>query len=162
MVIHGLIMVELTGRDNRKPVLTLCLGMSGSCKYNAAKPQSFLHMEKSDFCFLTLVSYQWVFGPSYFVEYLTRELPCTKSPETVCVLQLPDSPVSIPECLHNLRFVFTDHLYVLLNTNCVWGVMHETLFFPSRSNWLFRDCAGPGAIIFDCKCNFHQQCYVFA
>lgn len=90
-------------RDNRQLVLTVTLKMHGFCKYNAAKPESFLHMGRFDFYFSTLISYQWVFGPSYFVEYLINELPCNKSQASSCALQPPDSVVSIPKCLHNLR-----------------------------------------------------------
>ncbi|KAM9224918.1 fetuin-B [Dugong dugon] len=36
-------------------------------------------------------SQQWVFGPAYFVEYLIKESPCTKSQASSCSLQLSDS-----------------------------------------------------------------------
>ncbi|XP_032262069.1 fetuin-B isoform X1 [Phoca vitulina] len=45
---------------------------------------------------VTHASSQWVFGPSYFVEYLIRELPCTKSQASSCALQPHDSePVGL-------------------------------------------------------------------
>lgn len=90
-------------RDNRRPVLTMTRRMYGFYKYNAAKPQLFLYIQSFDFYFSTLISYQWMFGLSYFVDYLIKESPC-------CGLQPTVSGVSIPECLHNLRFVFQDHL----------------------------------------------------
>lgn len=83
-------------------------GMNGFCKYNVAKPQLFLYIERFDFYFSTFVSYQWMFGLSYFVEYLIKESPCTEA--TICGYQPTDSRVSIPERLYNLRFVFLDHL----------------------------------------------------
>uniref|UniRef100_G1L2H0 Fetuin B n=1 Tax=Ailuropoda melanoleuca TaxID=9646 RepID=G1L2H0_AILME len=41
-------------------------------------------------------SSQWVVGPSYFVEYLIKESPCTKSQASSCALQPPDSEVPAP------------------------------------------------------------------
>uniref|UniRef100_A0A2K6P6F1 Fetuin B n=1 Tax=Rhinopithecus roxellana TaxID=61622 RepID=A0A2K6P6F1_RHIRO len=40
---------------------------------------------------VTRASSQWVFGPSYFVEYLIKESPCTKSQISSCSLQSSDS-----------------------------------------------------------------------
>ncbi|XP_012412725.1 fetuin-B isoform X3 [Trichechus manatus latirostris] len=40
---------------------------------------------------ITKASSQWVFGPAYFVEYLIKESPCTKSQASSCSLQLSDS-----------------------------------------------------------------------
>ena len=56
-------------------------------KYNQESPLKLYSLVK-----VTRASSQWVSGPSYFVEYLIRELPCTKSPESACTLQLSDSP----------------------------------------------------------------------
>lgn len=56
-------------------------------KYNKENPLKLYSLVK-----VTRASSQWVFGPSYFVEYLIRELPCTKSPASACILQLSDSP----------------------------------------------------------------------
>ncbi|XP_032027746.1 fetuin-B isoform X3 [Hylobates moloch] len=45
---------------------------------------------------VTRASSQWVFGPSYFVEYLIKESPCTKSQARSCSLQSSDSvPVGL-------------------------------------------------------------------
>uniref|UniRef100_A0A8C0SXF9 Fetuin B n=1 Tax=Canis lupus familiaris TaxID=9615 RepID=A0A8C0SXF9_CANLF len=45
---------------------------------------------------VTRASSQWVYGPAYFVEYLIKESPCTKSQVSSCALQPPDSePVGI-------------------------------------------------------------------
>uniref|UniRef100_A0A2K5D143 Fetuin B n=1 Tax=Aotus nancymaae TaxID=37293 RepID=A0A2K5D143_AOTNA len=45
---------------------------------------------------ITKASSQWVVGPSYFVEYLIKESPCTKSQASSCSLQSSDSmPVGI-------------------------------------------------------------------
>ncbi|XP_045719624.1 fetuin-B [Mirounga angustirostris] len=45
---------------------------------------------------VTQASSQWVFGLSYFVEYLIRESPCTKSQASSCALQPHDSePVGL-------------------------------------------------------------------
>ncbi|XP_019523221.1 PREDICTED: fetuin-B [Hipposideros armiger] len=45
---------------------------------------------------ITRASSQWVFGPSYFVDYLIKEPPCTKSHISGCALQPSDSvPVGI-------------------------------------------------------------------
>lgn len=45
---------------------------------------------------VTRASSQWVFGPAYFVEYLIRESPCTKSQASSCTLQSPNSePVGL-------------------------------------------------------------------
>lgn len=85
-------------------------GMFGFCKYNAAKPQLFLYIERFDFYFSTLFSYQWMFGLSYFVEYLIKESPCIETEAISCGFQPTNPRVSIPECLHNLRSVFPDHL----------------------------------------------------
>ncbi|KAG3271128.1 fetuin B [Ictidomys tridecemlineatus] len=47
---------------------------------------------------ITRGSSQWVFGPSYFVEYLIKESPCTKSQASSCTLQSSDSaPVGLCE-----------------------------------------------------------------
>ncbi|KAF3827394.1 hypothetical protein GH733_002880 [Mirounga leonina] len=45
---------------------------------------------------VTQASSQWVFGLSYFVEYLIRESPCTKSQASSCALQPHDSEVPAP------------------------------------------------------------------
>lgn len=100
-------------RDKKWPVLTMTLGMYGFCKYNVAKPDSFLHLRRFDFYFSPLVSHQWVFGAAYFVEYLIQE-SCPKSQASSCALQPPNPVVSIVECLHNLSFVLTDHLYMFI------------------------------------------------
>ncbi|XP_077848164.1 fetuin-B isoform X2 [Macaca mulatta] len=45
---------------------------------------------------VTRASSQWVVGPSYFVEYLIKESPCTKSQISSCSLQSSDSvPVGL-------------------------------------------------------------------
>ncbi|PNJ69314.1 FETUB isoform 3 [Pongo abelii] len=45
---------------------------------------------------VTRASSQWVVGPSYFVEYLIKESPCTKSQASSCSLQSSDSvPVGL-------------------------------------------------------------------
>ncbi|ELV09449.1 Fetuin-B [Tupaia chinensis] len=45
---------------------------------------------------VTRASSQWVFGPSYFVEYLIKESPCAKSQDSSCSLQPSDSePVGL-------------------------------------------------------------------
>lgn len=45
---------------------------------------------------VTRASSQWVFGPAYFVEYLVKESPCTKSQASSCSLQSSDSvPVGL-------------------------------------------------------------------
>uniref|UniRef100_A0A8C9UNZ6 Fetuin B n=1 Tax=Spermophilus dauricus TaxID=99837 RepID=A0A8C9UNZ6_SPEDA len=45
---------------------------------------------------VTRGSSQWVFGPSYFVEYLIKESPCTRSQDSSCTLQSSDSaPVGL-------------------------------------------------------------------
>uniref|UniRef100_A0A8C5Z8Q8 Fetuin B n=1 Tax=Marmota marmota marmota TaxID=9994 RepID=A0A8C5Z8Q8_MARMA len=47
---------------------------------------------------VTRGSSQWVFGPSYFVEYLIKESPCTRSQASSCTLQSSDSvPVGLCE-----------------------------------------------------------------
>ncbi|XP_076724810.2 fetuin-B isoform X2 [Callospermophilus lateralis] len=47
---------------------------------------------------ITRGSSQWVFGPSYFVEYLIKESPCTRSQASSCTLQSSDSaPVGLCE-----------------------------------------------------------------
>lgn len=56
-------------------------------KYNRESPLKLYSLVK-----VTRASSQWVFGPSYFVEYLIRELPCIKSPGIACILEVPDSP----------------------------------------------------------------------
>lgn len=121
------------------------------------------YMEKFDFCFSTLVSYQWVFGPSYFVKYLIKESPCTKSQASSCAIQSGDPVVSILD-VFIIKDLCSQIIYMyILSINYIWAVvMHKTLFFPSRNDWLVRDCGGPDAIIFYCSCNFHQQCYAFA
>ncbi|XP_016055672.1 PREDICTED: fetuin-B isoform X2 [Miniopterus natalensis] len=42
-------------------------------------------------------SSQWVFGPSYFVKYLIKESPCTKSQASSCAIQSGD-PVPVAVC----------------------------------------------------------------
>uniref|UniRef100_A0A480SUZ7 Fetuin-B isoform 1 n=1 Tax=Sus scrofa TaxID=9823 RepID=A0A480SUZ7_PIG len=45
---------------------------------------------------VTRALFQWVFGPAYFVEYLIKESPCTKSQASSCALQPPNpEPVGI-------------------------------------------------------------------
>ncbi|XP_023407339.1 fetuin-B-like [Loxodonta africana] len=45
---------------------------------------------------ITKASTQWVVGPAYFVKYLIKESPCTKSWASSCSLQLSDSkPVGL-------------------------------------------------------------------
>ncbi|MDL1139880.1 cystatin family protein [Yersinia pestis] len=45
---------------------------------------------------VTRALFQWVFGPFYFVEYLIKESPCTKSQAGSCSLQSSDSvPVGL-------------------------------------------------------------------
>ncbi|XP_076973948.1 fetuin-B [Tamandua tetradactyla] len=46
---------------------------------------------------ITKSSYQWVFGPAYFVEYLIKETPCTKSQASSCSL-LPSDSVPVGLC----------------------------------------------------------------
>ncbi|XP_008589461.1 PREDICTED: fetuin-B-like, partial [Galeopterus variegatus] len=40
---------------------------------------------------VTRASSQWVFGPAYFVEYLVKESPCTKSQDSSCSYQSSES-----------------------------------------------------------------------
>ncbi|XP_062932691.1 fetuin-B isoform X3 [Cynocephalus volans] len=45
---------------------------------------------------ITRASSQWVFGPAYFVEYLVKESPCTKSQDSSCSYQSSESvPVGL-------------------------------------------------------------------
>ncbi|XP_023980211.1 fetuin-B isoform X2 [Physeter macrocephalus] len=65
-------------------------------KYNSKSPSKQYSLVK-----ITKTSSQWVFGPTYFVEYLIKE-SCTKSQASSCVLQSPNSvPVGI--CHGSLR-----------------------------------------------------------
>ncbi|KAF6384709.1 hypothetical protein mRhiFer1_005152 [Rhinolophus ferrumequinum] len=66
---------------SRRKIHILEAATESLAKYNKESTLKLYSLFK-----VTRASSQWVFGPSYFVEYLTRELPCTKSPETVCVL----------------------------------------------------------------------------
>ncbi|XP_057595484.1 fetuin-B isoform X2 [Hippopotamus amphibius kiboko] len=60
-------------------------------KYNQKSPSKQYSLVK-----ITKTSSQWVFGPAYFVEYLIKESPCTKSQASSCTLQPSNSePVGI-------------------------------------------------------------------
>ncbi|XP_005675217.2 PREDICTED: fetuin-B [Capra hircus] len=60
-------------------------------KYNSRSPSKQYSVVK-----ITKTFSQWVFGPAYFVEYLIKESPCTKSQGSSCALESPDSvPVGI-------------------------------------------------------------------
>lgn len=100
-----------------------------------------------------------MFGPAYFVEYLIKESPCTKSQASSCALQPPNPEVSIPECLQNLRCVLTDHLYVFVEHKWYMRCRNaQDTCLPLKEK-LFRDDLD--AIISDCKYSFHQQCDAF-
>ncbi|XP_037380440.1 fetuin-B-like isoform X3 [Talpa occidentalis] len=55
-------------------------------KYNSESTSKQYSLVK-----ITMVSRQWVGGPSYSVEYLIKEAPCTKSQASSCTHQSPDS-----------------------------------------------------------------------
>ncbi|VCX41046.1 unnamed protein product [Gulo gulo] len=60
-------------------------------KYNSESPSKQYSLVQ-----VTQASRQWVVGPAYFVEYLIKESPCTKSQASSCALQPPDSePVGL-------------------------------------------------------------------
>ncbi|KAM9695994.1 fetuin-B [Dama dama] len=60
-------------------------------KHNSRSPSKQYSLVK-----ITKTLSQWVFGPAYFVEYLIKESPCTKSQGSSCALESPDSvPVGI-------------------------------------------------------------------
>ncbi|XP_044111064.1 fetuin-B isoform X3 [Neovison vison] len=60
-------------------------------KYNSENPS-----KKYSLVQVTQASRQWVVGPAYFVEYLIKESPCTKSQASNCALQPLDSePVGL-------------------------------------------------------------------
>ncbi|XP_037380441.1 fetuin-B-like [Talpa occidentalis] len=60
-------------------------------KYNSESTSKQYSLVK-----VTKASTQWVFGPSYFVEYLIKEAPSTKSQASSCTHQSPDSePVGL-------------------------------------------------------------------
>lgn len=60
-------------------------------KYNRESPSKQYSLVR-----VIQASSQWVVGPAYFVEYLIRESPCTKSQASTCALQPPDSePVGL-------------------------------------------------------------------
>uniref|UniRef100_A0A8C3X9I8 Fetuin B n=1 Tax=Catagonus wagneri TaxID=51154 RepID=A0A8C3X9I8_9CETA len=60
-------------------------------KYNKGRTSKQYSLVK-----VTKASFQWVFGPACFVEYLIKESPCTTSQAGSCTLQPPDSePVGI-------------------------------------------------------------------
>ncbi|XP_032731486.1 fetuin-B [Lontra canadensis] len=60
-------------------------------KYNSESPSKQYSLVQ-----VTQASNQWVVGPAYFVEYLIKESPCTKSQASNCALQPPDSePVGL-------------------------------------------------------------------
>ncbi|XP_032217379.1 fetuin-B [Mustela erminea] len=60
-------------------------------KYNSENPSKQYSLVQ-----VTQASRQWVVGPAYFVEYLIKESPCTKSQASNCALQPPDSePVGL-------------------------------------------------------------------
>ncbi|EHB12510.1 Fetuin-B [Heterocephalus glaber] len=60
-------------------------------KYNSKSTLKQYSLDK-----VTRASTQWVVGPAYFVEYLIRESPCTKSQASSCSLKSSDSmPVGL-------------------------------------------------------------------